>query len=205
MVDEDPRVKSSNIQDVIEWLENDSTGLYELLDEWRTYAWNSGYGEDAYRTYLTIDQARSWTALTHRLMAWADHAKIDDASALWEFCRGVCAASFPELPWGKARPVDEIGDAMSRAHAVLTRIEDERRIRDASEKPRKRPNLTKSTAEMWEHLQKATKPVTYDKFEALNMGRTTISAGLKEMEKHGLIERMQGGGVLPAKAWRAED
>ena len=63
--------------------------------------------------------------------------------------------------------------------------------------------MTRRTADSWNYLVTALKPVTYEEAKAkvqISSGR--YRAALKELQDHALIEEFPGGGVLPIEKYR---
>ena len=69
--------------------------------------------------------------------------------------------------------------------------------------PKLIPNLSLSCCRVRNYLQKEDVPATYDDITAaIHIGRNTCNKVLKELEGHGMIERMDGGGVTLLPEYR---
>lgn len=69
--------------------------------------------------------------------------------------------------------------------------------------PKFLPNLSICGCRVWNYLQEVDVPATYDDITAaIQMGRKTCSKALKELDGHGMIERMEGGGVILLDEYR---
>ena len=69
--------------------------------------------------------------------------------------------------------------------------------------PKLMPNLSIIGCRVRKYLQKLDVPATYDDItEANRIGRNTCNRVLKELESHGMIEKMPGGGVMLLPEYR---